>query len=108
MYTRKAKLSSQIIEEACSWFIEFGEGTVDGAGRRDFDEWLRRSPEHVKAYLHVSTFWEDAEVLTRQPRSAIDAAMARAVEDDNVFPFTAAGRDDEQGGRSDKADNSSA
>jgi len=78
-----------IVAEACAWFAEFREGEVPAAFRARFDEWLRRSPEHIQAYLEVSAAW--SELPTGDPEGRIDVAAlvarARASADDNVVAF---------------------
>jgi len=55
-----------------------------------FDEWLRRSPEHIQAYLEVAAGWSsclrsDPEgVLTSQNSSS----AARESQDENVVPLS--------------------
>jgi transmembrane sensor len=44
----------QILEEAGAWFVDFRLGEVDGRARREFMGWLRRSPEHIRAYMDIS------------------------------------------------------
>jgi transmembrane sensor len=61
-----------IIAEASAWFIEFRAGDVDGDARMRFIEWLRRSPEHIHAYLEISGVW--AELPTADPEGKIDIA----------------------------------
>jgi transmembrane sensor len=84
-----------IVAEASAWFAEFREGDVPAATRARFDEWLRRSPEHIQAYLEVSAAW--SELPTGDPEGRIDvtALLARAREsaDDNVVAFGARGED---------------
>ena len=53
------KTHPAIIAEASAWFIEFRAGDVDGDARVRFIEWLRRSPEHIHAYLEVSGVWAE-------------------------------------------------
>ncbi|MBL8268154.1 FecR family protein [Steroidobacter sp.] len=55
----RPKLNAQILDEAAQWFIELEED-VDPSQRRAFDEWLRRSPEHVRAFLELVPLWEQA------------------------------------------------
>jgi len=80
-----------IVAEACAWFADFREGDVPAATRARFDEWLRRSPEHIQAYLEVSAAW--SELPTGDPEGRIDVAalVARAREsaDDNVVALSA-------------------
>jgi transmembrane sensor len=59
--------SEQILEEACAWFIDCNEGALDAAGREHFNQWLRQSPEHVRAYLEISAAWESADRLAGAP-----------------------------------------
>lgn len=55
----RPKLNAQILDEAAQWFIELEE-EIDPSQRRAFDEWLRRSPEHVRAFLELVPLWEQA------------------------------------------------
>jgi transmembrane sensor len=61
-----------IIAEASAWFIEFRADDVDGDARVRFIEWLRRSPEHIHAYLEISGVW--AELPAADPEGKIDIA----------------------------------
>jgi transmembrane sensor len=70
MPQQQSKLNAQILDEAANWFVEFSDDDADLAIRQAFDEWLRRSPEHVRAFLELLPFWE---------RSAA-AGPARAVD----------------------------
>jgi transmembrane sensor len=92
---RIPKLNSQILEEATAWFIDFNEGEVDRAGREEFNAWLRRSPEHVRAFLRVSAFWEDAGRLGNA-KADLDDLVARAKAEQNVFPLELAARESGQ------------
>src|SRR5207247_352945 len=80
-------LSRDIVAEASAWFVEFREGNVPAATRARFDEWLRRSPEHIQAYLEVSAAW--SELPTADPEGRLDVAAlverARASAEDNVI-----------------------
>ena len=70
------KLSAQIIREATTWFVEFNEGDVSLSAREEFIAWMRRSPEHVRAYLQVSAHWEDARALEKGRRHSVDDLIA--------------------------------
>lgn len=87
----KTKLNIQIYEEACEWLVHFRAGDADDdvAARARLDEWLRRSPDHVRAYLEVSTIWEDT--ASHDAERKIDAAahIARALSERNVYPLDA-------------------
>ncbi len=77
-----------IIAEASSWFIEFRAGDVDGDARARFIEWLRRSPEHIHAYLEIAGVW--AELPTSDPEGKIDieALIARARGEPDVVALS--------------------
>lgn len=84
-------INTQIADEAAEWFVEFSTGEPDAETRRAFDTWLRKSPEHLRAYLELFSIWDDASLLDAK-RSADDAALvelARAV-DTNVVPMPSA------------------
>ncbi len=92
MSTRKPKLNAQILEEAAEWFVEFEGEDADGANkmqREAFDEWLRRSPEHVRAFLELLPLWEQGAARREPPdvdsQHLIDRALnAKA----NVVPLS--------------------
>jgi transmembrane sensor len=77
-----------IIAEASAWFIEFRAGDVDGDARMRFIEWLRRSPEHIHAYLEISGAW--AELPSSDPLGKIDIAalIVRAREEADVIALS--------------------
>lgn len=84
MERRAAKIGDQILEEASAWFIEFTENEVDYAGRAEFNAWLRRSPECVRAFLQVAVFWEDAGTFRKWSQIDSDGLIARAEAEQNV------------------------
>jgi transmembrane sensor len=67
-----------IIAEASAWFIEFRAGDVDGDARVLFIEWLRRSPEHIHAYLEISGVWADLPTADPEGKIDIEALIERA------------------------------
>jgi transmembrane sensor len=85
--TAKADL---VAAEASVWFIEFRTGDVTSADRARFDEWLRRSPDHIQAYLEIAEGW--AELPTSDPEQRLDipalVARARESRDENVVPLS--------------------
>lgn len=78
------RLNPQIREEASEWLVSFSEGDVDENARAAFTRWLRTSPEHIRAYLRVSAFWHDAELIDKATRGDIDGLVARALSENNV------------------------
>ncbi|MEP6549269.1 MAG: FecR family protein [Gammaproteobacteria bacterium] len=85
------KTHPSIVAEASVWFIEFRAGDVNGEARLRYIEWLRRSPEHIQAYLEVSGVW--AELPTSDPEARIDIAslLARARSEADVIALSPAG-----------------
>src|SRR5687767_11225711 len=61
---RRSKLNAQISEEAAEWFVEFRSGDVDLEARRQFDAWVRSSPEHLRAYLEIAAIWNESDALS--------------------------------------------
>jgi transmembrane sensor len=84
------RLNAQILEEATSWFVDFNDEQVDQAGREEFNAWLRRSPEHVRAFLQISAFWEDAGTLGKRPDLDLERLIASARTEYNVVPLAVA------------------
>lgn len=77
----RSTLNAQIYEEASSWFIECRGGDLDDAGRRDFDRWLRKSPEHLSAYLEVAAIWNEGPSLDPDHRWNTEALVDQAAAD---------------------------
>jgi transmembrane sensor len=82
------KLHAAVIAEASEWFIDFRAGDVNGEVRLRFIEWLRRSPEHIQAYLEVSGAW--SELPSSDPEGVFDIAslIARARNESDVIPLS--------------------
>lgn len=76
--------NEQVREEAAQWLVAFSEGDVRARGREEFIEWLRRSPDHVRAYLRVSALWEDDDLFRRCRKLDVETLVRRAVEEGNV------------------------
>ncbi|MEJ1964644.1 MAG: FecR domain-containing protein [Gammaproteobacteria bacterium] len=92
--THRAPLNRQTAAEASEWFVRFRFDDIDAAARERFGEWLRRSPEHIQAYLEIAGTW--AELPTGDPAGQIDVAAliarARAGDADVVRIGDAVGR----------------
>src|SRR3984957_5323761 len=83
------KLNSQIYEEACECFIECRAGDLDEAARHDFDCWLRKSPEHLSAYLELAAIWNEGPMLDPDGKFDRDTLIAQAALDrDNVVELS--------------------
>jgi transmembrane sensor len=85
------KPHAAIVAEASAWFIEFRAGDVNGEARLSFIDWLRRSPEHIQAYLEVSGVW--AELPSSDPYGKIDISslIARARSEIDIIELSPAG-----------------
>jgi transmembrane sensor len=86
MKTTNRKLPAQILDEATEWFIEYGEGTLGQHQHVEFVNWLRASPDHVRAYLKISAVWEHTAHLKK--RLTTDELIRLARSDVNVVPLT--------------------
>src|SRR5277367_139876 len=87
--TLTPKLNRQILEEASEWFVDFRVGDIDAAARERFDEWLRRSPEHIRAYWEIAKIYVDLPSLSDTSQLDVGALIAYAHSDGNVVPFKA-------------------
>ena len=85
--TPNPKLNRQIVEEASDWFVDFRVGDVDSAARERFDEWLRRSPEHIRAYWEIAKTYVNLPSLSDTGKLDVGALIAYAHSDGNVVPF---------------------
>jgi len=86
---RNLSYNEQIGDEATEWFVRFCEQEVDSATCGQFDSWLRASPEHVRAYLEISAFWQAANTMTRNVE--IDSLVQRARASSNIIPLEPVG-----------------
>ena len=85
------KSNRQIVDEASEWFVEFRVGDVDAIARERFDEWLRRSPEHIRAYIEIArTYVEMPNPHGTKPLD-VEALIAYARSGENIVPFDQAG-----------------
>ena len=89
--SRRAAYNEQIQDEATEWFVRFCEQEVDGPSCHEFDAWLRRSPEHIRAYLDISALWDAAGSMTRNRRIDIEAMVRRARAESNVVVLDQSG-----------------
>jgi transmembrane sensor len=89
----RSKMNTQIYEEACSWFVESRAADLDDTGRREFDRWLRKSPEHLSAYLEIAAIWNEGPSLDPQSKWTADMLikLARESTDDNVIALVPGG-----------------
>jgi transmembrane sensor len=84
-----SKLNEQVYQEACEWLVEFRSGDLDDSGRRRFDVWARKSPEHLAAYLEIAAIWNEGPALDADLKWDPQALIAQAAADaDNVVPIS--------------------
>ena len=61
----RTELSPQILEPAAGWFGKFRNPELPPAPEcEEFFRWLRRSPQHVQAYLQAALAQSDVAPLT--------------------------------------------
>jgi transmembrane sensor len=85
--TSQSKVDRLILEEASEWFVDFRVGDVDAAARERFDEWLRRSPEHIRAYMEIAKTYVELPARKLAGKVDVDALIAYAHSGENVVPF---------------------
>src|ERR1700723_2184566 len=68
----------QIWEEASAWFVEFRLGNLNESSRDEFLEWLRRSPDHIRAYLDVSQTYVELPAPGVLPGAEISRLLEKA------------------------------
>jgi transmembrane sensor len=75
------------VAQASEFFVEFRAGDGTPAVRARFEQWLRRSPENVQAYLEIAAGW--SQLPTADPEDRLDLqallAAARNASDDKVI-----------------------
>jgi transmembrane sensor len=77
-------LNRQILDEASEWFVDFRVGDVDTAACERFDEWLRRSPEHIRAYWEIAKTYVELPAAPAPGKLDVAALIAYAHSDANV------------------------
>src|SRR5579862_3644298 len=83
------KPNAQIRDEASAWFVEFSEGDVSLELRQEFSQWLRASPEHVRAYLAVAATFEDLGAFDKSRTADAETLVRRALVEGNVVSLNA-------------------
>lgn len=99
------KINAEILDEAAHWLIELNSGEAASLeARQGFEAWLRRSPEHLRAYLELLPGWEDGAALPVGEGLAIEELIARGLQDDHpsvmpLMPLMPPGGPQAPGGR---------
>ena len=86
----RSKHNAKICEEAAEWFLECRAGDlVSRNAREEFDRWLRKSPEHLSAYLDVAAIWNEGPSLDRAHKwTTADLIAQASAERDNVVALS--------------------
>ena len=77
----RARFNTQIYDEACEWFIECRAGDLSETSRSQFDRWLRKSPEHLSAYLEIAAIWNEGPSLDPSNKWDLQTLVSQAAED---------------------------
>lgn len=80
----------QINEEASYWFVAFRTQDTTESTRRDFQDWLKHSPEHIRAYLEIASVYADIPTPEhgRTPPELIERARTSSEINIASFPQT--------------------
>lgn len=85
-------MNTQIYQEAGEWLITFRTNSTTPNGRAEFNSWLRKSPEHVQAYLELSAVWEQSARLDPDHERSSEALISRARNAESIVPFDSASK----------------
>jgi len=88
--TPPSKVDRLIVEEASEWFVDFRVGDIDQQSRERFDEWIRRSPEHIRAYMEIARTYVELPLSSLAAKIDVDSLIAYAQSGENVVPFSGA------------------
>lgn len=80
----RVRLNTQIYEEASAWFVECRAGDLDESGRREFDRWLRKSPENLSAYLEIAAIWTEGPSLDPMGKWDAESLVAQSRKDSDI------------------------
>jgi len=81
------KLNVQICDEAAQWLVEFRTGDIDPTGRQRFDEWVRTSPEHLRAFIEMTALWEEAGQVDARRHFDVETLISQVQAEGNVVPL---------------------
>ena len=86
---RTIGFNDQISEEAAQWLVEFRTGEVSTSVRKEFDAWVRASPEHLRAFIEMAVLWRETGALDPQRRLDVEELIERDRRDGNLIELTA-------------------
>ena len=85
---RSIGLNHQISEEAAEWLVEFRTGPVSTAVRKEFDAWVRASPEHLRAFIEMAVLWRESGALDPQRRLDVEELIERDRHDGKLVELS--------------------
>jgi transmembrane sensor len=85
--TPPSRVNRLILEEASEWFVDFRVGDVDARARERFDEWVRRSPEHIRAYMEIARTYVELPLAKLGGKIDLDSLIAYAHSGENIVPI---------------------
>ena len=85
---RTIGLNHQISEEAAEWLVEFRTGPVSTGVRKEFDAWVRASPEHLRAFIEMALLWRESGALDPQRRLDVEELIERDRRDSKLVELT--------------------
>lgn len=77
MNTEFLTSDTPVSEQAAAWFFELADGPMDRATRQEFVGWLKRSPQHIEAFLAIAVLDQELSELPGD----LDEALARLASD---------------------------
>jgi len=83
--------NKQIYEEAAEWLVELRVGDKDAAARQRLDAWFRESPQHIRAFLELSSIWEEGGDPDLDRDNSAEVLIARARASTNVIALEGEG-----------------
>lgn len=86
----RTSLNDQISREAAEWLVEFRSGDVDAAGQREFDAWLRASPEHIRAFIEMAALWHEGGGIDPRRELDLEAIIALARSEQRIAELSPA------------------
>lgn len=77
-------MNEQIYQEAGEWFVRMRDGADDPAVQQELMSWLRRSPEHVGAYLDIAAVWMESRDVSVDADVDLSVRIEQARADLNI------------------------
>jgi transmembrane sensor len=77
-------MNTQIYEEASEWVVRHRTDDLDRQARHRFDAWLRKSPQHVGAYLEMSSIWEGVPQIDGSLHPSTDELIERSTAQGDI------------------------